>query len=62
MKRIASPSRRRKLVEQIEHRRLNRDVEGARHLVADQHRRLGRERAGDGHPLALATRQLAGEA
>ena len=48
-------------VEQVEHRRLHRDVEGARHLVADEHRRIGRERAGDGYALALAARQLCGE-
>ena len=45
--------------EHVEDRRLHRDVEGARRLVADDDARVAGEGAGDGDALLEATRQLA---
>ena len=46
------------VVEEVEHLRLHRDVEGRDGLVGDQHLRLHGERAGDGDALALAAGEL----
>ena len=43
--------------EQVEHLRLDRDVERRDRLVEDEHLRLGRQRARDRDALALAARQ-----
>ena len=43
--------------EQVQHLRLDRDVERRHRLVQDQHPRLGGQRAGDRDALALAARQ-----
>jgi hypothetical protein len=50
------------LGEQLEHGRLNGDVERGGDLVADEENGIGRERARDRDSLALAARQLAGVA
>ena len=47
MNSIVSPSCSPQVLEQVEHRRLHRDVERRHRLVGDQHLRLERERAGD---------------
>ena len=44
------------LTEQLEHRRLDRDVEGGGDLVADDQLRLGRQRSSDPDSLAFAAR------
>jgi hypothetical protein len=41
------------LTEQLEHRRLDRDVEGGGDLIADDQLRLGRQRSGDPDSLAF---------
>jgi hypothetical protein len=46
------------LREQVDDRRLHRDVEGRGHFVAHEQRGLGRERAGDRDALPLAAAQL----
>ena len=48
--------------DQLEHPRLHRHVERACRLVEDEHARLDRERPRDRDPLALAARELMGEA
>jgi len=50
------------LGEELEHRRLHRDVECRRDLVADDEVGLRRERARDRDTLALAARELRGKA
>ena len=46
------------LAQEIQHLRLDRDVEGRDGLVEDDEARLGRERAGDRDALALPTGHL----
>ena len=53
-----SPSFSAQLLEQVQHRRLHRHVEGGDGLVGDEHLGLERERARDAHALALAAREL----
>ena len=50
------------LDEEVEHARLDRDVERRGGLVGDDHGRLGAERAGDGDALALAAGELVWQA
>jgi hypothetical protein len=50
------------LLEQRDDRRLDRDIEGGRDLVADHQDRLRRQAARDGHALLLAAGQLTREA
>ena len=45
-------------LEEVEHLRLNGDVERARGLVADEEFGLGRHGAGDGNALALPAREF----
>ena len=47
------------VLEQVEHRRLHRDVERGDRLVGDEQLRLERERARDADALALTARELA---
>ena len=47
------------VVEQVEHLRLHRDVQGRHGLVEHQHARLDRERAGDRDTLPLTAREPA---
>ena len=46
------------LFEQVDHLRLDRDVEGGDGLVGDDEVRVGRESAREADPLALAAREL----
>ena len=48
--------------QQVEDLRLDRDVEAGCDLVCDQEARRSAQRAGDIHPLALTSRQFAGDA
>ena len=48
--------------QQVDDLGLDRDVEGAQRLVADDQPRLRRERAGDADALALAAAELARQA
>ena len=50
------------VVEQVEHLRLNRDIQRGHRFVADQHPGAGRDGAGDRHSLALSAGQAAGAA
>ena len=59
MSSTVSPSLDRRLLEQVEHRRLHRDVECRDRLVGDQQVGLERKRPRDADPLALAARELA---
>ena len=51
-----------KIDEQVEDRRLHRDVEGGDRLVGDDEAGIAGERAGDGDALALPAGQLVGHA
>ena len=46
------------ILHQVDHLRLNRDVERAHRLVGDDDLRIGRERAGDADALTLAAGEL----
>ena len=58
MSSIVSPSLCAQVLEQVEHRRLHRDVERRDRLVGDEELGLERERARDADALALAAREL----
>ena len=58
MNRYATPSSRLQVGEQVEDRRLHRDVERGRRLVADDDPRLAGERARDRHALLEAAGEL----
>ena len=59
MSRMLSPSFSPQLLEQVQHRRLHRDVERRDGLVGDEQLRLEREGARDAHALALTAGELA---
>ena len=62
MKTAAKPISSWSRVNSCEHLLLHRDVQRTGRLVGDHQRRLQRERARQGDALALATRELAGQA
>ena len=58
MKMSVSPNSALQVAQQVQHLRLDRDVERRHRLVGDQQLRLQRERARDADPLALAAGEL----